>query len=45
MVVIWYAPNIQAYDKFAAMFLDLGNDFGTTETQPVMSVMSHVNHG
>jgi len=43
MVVIWYAPNIQAYDKFVAVLLNPGNDFGTTETQPVMSVMSHVN--
>jgi hypothetical protein len=41
LAVIWYAPNIETYDKYLAILLSMGNDFGSTETQPSMSVLIH----
>ena len=41
LVVLWDAPNIETYHKFLAASLNPGNDFGTTETQPVVTAMAH----
>lgn len=41
LVVLFYAPSIKVYNKFLAVFLNPGNDFGTTETSPAGGVMLH----